>query len=442
MSHHRGVQLFVATLAITALAGTDRLLGQEPAGGFATRFTSSGSVDSTFGQGGTTLVFGPETAFAAAVDGQNRIVIAGTRDGKFVVTRLTASGTLDQSFGINGVATKAFAAAAEARAVAIDSSGRIIVAGTSSGQFALACFNGLGGFCSFGAYSKTTTAFSCPAEASAIAIDSDGRIVVGGSAWYWNSQTSAKNEMFAVARYTSAGTLDLTFGSAGRATFDAGSGVWNEQNEESIRALALDASGRIVAAGTFAAQGVTPRFAVLRFLQNGGLDTTFGPQSNGLATAFGGCSWAGCFEEASGSSLALQSDGKIVVAGSVRPLNSGSLAYDVALVRLLSDGSRDVSAFGIDGYVRTDAGNYDEAFSVKVAGGSLYVAGHSGGLSLAARYAVSNGALVADFDGGVVVGNYACLIMNPAYAVVIQSFYRGGGFIPTRIPVIVGTCLS
>jgi uncharacterized delta-60 repeat protein len=442
MSHHRGVQSFVATLAITALAGADRLLGQEPAGGFATRFTSSGSVDSTFGQGGTALVFGPEIAIAAAVDGQNRIVIAGTRDGQFVVTRLSTSGSLDTSFGSNGVAKKAFAANADARAVAVDPWGRILVAGVSSNQFALACFSDSGGSCWFGSNSKTTTAFAYPAEASAIVIDADGRIVVGGSLSHWNDATSAKNELFAVARYTFAGGLDSSFSGDGKATFDAGSGVWNAQNEESIRALALDASGRIVAAGTFAAQGVTPRFAVLRFLQNGALDTTFGPQSSGLATAFGGCSWAGCFEEASGSSLALQSDGKIVVAGSVRPLNSGSLAYDVALVRLLSDGSRDVSAFGIDGYVRTDAANYDEAYSVRMAGTSLYVAGHSGGQSLAARYAVSDGALVADFDGGVVVGNDACPIMNPAYAVVIQSFYRGGGFIPTRIPVIVGTCLS
>jgi hypothetical protein len=75
-------------------------------------------------------------------------------------------------------------------------------------------------------------------------------------------------------------------------------------------------------------------------------------------------------------------------------MNSGSLAYDVALVRLLSDGSRDAAGFGVDGYVRTDAGHYDEAFAVKVAGGSLYVAGHSGGQALAARYSLSNGALV------------------------------------------------
>ena len=406
MSYQRGVQLLLATLTIAAIQDTDRVLAQDLAGGFATRFTSSGWVDATFAQNGVALVFGPEYALAAAVDGQNRIVVAGTRDGEFVVTRLSASGSLDSSFGSNGVAKKAFAASAEARAVAVDSAGRIIVAGRSSNHFALACFSDAGGSCLFGSGSKITTSFAHPAEASAIAIGDDGRIVVGGSLSYWNSGTSAKNEMFAVARYTSGGTLDSSFGGGGKVTFDAGSGVWNEQNEESIRGLALDANGRIVAAGTYAAQGVTPRFAVIRFLQNGVRDTTFGSQSTGLVTAFGGCSWtAGCFEEASASSLALQSDGKIVVAGSVRPLNSGSLAYDVALVRLLPDGSRDAAGFGIDGYVRTDSGNYDEAFAVKVAGGSLYVAGHSGGESLAARYALTDGALVPEFGGGVVLNN-------------------------------------
>jgi uncharacterized delta-60 repeat protein len=442
MSLHRGIRLLLATLAITAIQDADRLVAEELAGGFAMRFTSSGSLDTTFDQNGVTTVMGLESALAAAVDGQNRIVIAGTMDGQFVVTRLLASGSVDAGFGTNGVAKRAFAAAAEARAVAVDGWGRILVAGTSSSQFALACFTDSGGGCWFGnGANTTTTSFAYPADASAIAIDDDGRIVIGGKLAHWNSAISATNEMFAVARYTAAGGLDSTFGTGGKTVLDAGSGVWNQPNRESIRGLALDANGRIVAAGAFAAQGVTPRFAVIRFLQNGQLDTTFGPQASGLVTAFGGCSWtAGCFEEASASSLALQSNGKIVVAGSVRPLNSGSLAYDVALVRLLSNGSRDASGFGVDGYVRTNAGNFDEAFAVALAGSSLYVAGHSGGQSLTARYSTANGALVPQFNGGWVVSPSPCVTLSPAYAVVIQVLYRNG--LPTYKPVIVGTCFS
>ena len=128
-------------------------------GGFVTRLMSDGSIDTAFQDG----VFGFDLAMAAAVDGENRVIIAGTRDGKFVVTRRLASGAVDLDFGINGVAEKGFAAAAEARAVAVAPSGRIFVAGKSAQQFALACFTDTGGNCAwFGSDSKVTTAFAYP----------------------------------------------------------------------------------------------------------------------------------------------------------------------------------------------------------------------------------------------------------------------------------------
>jgi hypothetical protein len=80
---------------------------------------------------------------------------------------------------------------------------------------------------------------------------------------------------------------------------------------------------------------------------------------------------------------------------------------------------------------------------VKVAGDSLYIAGYSGTQAVVARYSVSNGALVTDFAGGVVVGN-SCdtdSSWSPAFALVIQSFARGIG-VYIRKPVIVGTCMQ
>lgn len=75
----------------------------------------------SFGHQGVRSVFEPNGwANAAAIDGENRIIVAGTRDSKFVVTRLSSSGETDRSFGFRGVATKAFAAGADAYAVAID----------------------------------------------------------------------------------------------------------------------------------------------------------------------------------------------------------------------------------------------------------------------------------------------------------------------------------
>jgi uncharacterized delta-60 repeat protein len=436
MSHHSN-RLLLATVIVCLTGGTHQALAQDIGPGFVTRLLSNGSIDTSFQDG----VFGFDLALAAAVDGENRVVIAGTRDGKFVVTRLLASGTVDLDFGINGMAEKGFAAAAEARAVAIGPSGRIIVAGKAAQQFAIACFSDYGGNCAwFGSDSKVTTAFAYPAEAAAVAIGSDGRIVVGGRVSYWSSAQSATQEMFALARYDSLGVLDASFGVGGKRTYNAGAAAWPDTNHESISGLAIDAGARIVAAGTFSGQNVSPRFALLRFRADGSLDTTFGPNANGMATAFGGCNVWLCSEEAFGTSLALHPDGKIVVAGGVRLSGSGSSDYDVALARFLPDGLLD-SGFGYYGYVRTQLGGYDEAWAVKLAGGSLYVAGHSNGQALVARYSISDGLPVSEFDGGVVMPTTPCT--GPAFALVVQTFpCRGTICAPIRKPVIAGTCMS
>ena len=440
MSHHNN-RLLLATVIVCLTCGTHRALARDVGPGFAMRLLTDGSIDTSFNDG----LYWFDAASAAAVDGENRIVIAGTRDGKFAVTRLLPSGTVDLQFGINGMADKGFAAAAEARAVAIDPSGRIIVAGHAAQQFALACFTTDGGDCvDFGSDSKVTTAFFYSAEASAIAIASDGRIVVGGR--LWNSFASGTQEWFVLTRYLTIGVLDTSFGSGGRRTYNGGSATYPARNHESISGLAIDASGRIVAAGTLVAQDVSARFALLRFHADGSTDTTFGPTANGMVTAFGGCSQMLCAKEAFATSVALQPDGKIVVAGGVRLTGSGDQDFDVALARFLPSGSLD-TGFGLLGYVRTPLAIYDEARAVKIAGGSLFVAGHSDGQAIVARYSLSNGWLVSDFDGGVAEPTTPCPgPMGPANALAIQSFPcrgTGGPFcVPLPKPVIVGTCLS
>jgi uncharacterized delta-60 repeat protein len=439
----RKAWLVLATVAAICLCEGSPLFAQLPNGGFATRFTSSGSVDTSFGVDGVNEVFASGgSAAAATIDADNRIIIAGTLDDKFAVTRLGVSGGTDRSFGYGGVATRAFTAKVDARAVAIDPWGRIIVAGTTAGKFALACFTDYGGACSgFGNGSKTTTSFEDTAEATSIAIASDGRIVVGGQVKVLNGW---KNEEFALARYTTSGVLDSGFGAGGKVVYDAAPApsTFTAHNVELIRGLAIDASGRIVAAGAFAAENISTRFAALRFHGHGALDKTFGPNGTGMATAFGGCSGAGCFDEAEGTSLAVQSNGKIVVGGWARLHGSALWDGDVALTRLLSDGSRDVSGFGSDGYVLTDlGGNMAGALSVKIAG-SIFVAGFADDTdrAMVARYSLSDGALDTSFDGGVLVGS-PCDQAGYAFAIGVQTFPCRGDFcVPIRKPVIVGTC--
>ena len=152
MSHHSN-RLLLATVIVSLTWGIPRALAQGIGPGYATRLLTDGSIDTSFHDG----VYGFDLALAAAVDGENRVVIAGTRDGKFAVTRLLPSGTVDLHFGNNGMADKAFAAAAEGRAVAIDPFGRIIVAGRAGQQLAIACFTTHGGDCQgFGSDSTVT----------------------------------------------------------------------------------------------------------------------------------------------------------------------------------------------------------------------------------------------------------------------------------------------
>jgi uncharacterized delta-60 repeat protein len=428
------VRFVFATVAAVCLCGGRPLLAQPNDGGFATRVTPSGSVDMSFGVDGEKYVFEPDgSAVASTIDADNRIIIAGTRDGAFVVTRLGASGGTDRSFGYGGVATRAFSAEAKASAVAIDPWGRIIVAGSTAGKFALACFTDSGYACSgFGNGSKTTLSFEDTAEATSIAIDDDGRIVVGGQV---RVVTSWTNQKFALARFTTAGALDSSFGASGKVVYDAAPNA-TSHNVELISGLAIDASGRIVAAGAFAADNST-RFAVLRFYGFGALDKTFGPNGTGMATAFTGCTLAGCIDEAQATSLAVQSNGKIVVAGWVR-----SQGVDVGLTRLLPDGSRDVNGFGSNGYVRTDVGGtWSAAMSVKIAG-SIFVTGlaDAGYTAMVARYSLSDGALDTTFGGGVLVGS-PCEQAGYAFAVVVQTFSCRDTFCaPVRKPVIVGSC--
>jgi uncharacterized delta-60 repeat protein len=135
---------------------------------------------------------------------------------------------------------------------------------------------------------------------------------------------------------TQSGTLDASFGTGGKVTTDfAGSG-------DGAGAIAVQPDGKLVAAGGATINGQAD-FALARYNSNGTLDTSFSTGGR-VTTDFGGR-----YEGA--SSVALQWDGKIVVAG-------GSVIglYDnFALARYNSNGTLDTS-FGTGGKVITDFG--------------------------------------------------------------------------------------
>ena len=184
---------------------------------------------------------------------------------------------------------------------------------------------------------------------------------------------------------TPGGTLDRTFGIGGIVTTDF------RGSSEGASSVAVQADGKLVAAGASDVNGNGSDFALVRYNSNGGLDTSFG--AGGFVTADFGSPWEAA------TALALQSDGKIVVAG----FTVVSFA-DFALARYNTNGTLDTT-FGAGGKVITDFGAVSsQAFAVAVQpDGKIVAAGYAnidGNEDFALVRYNSNGALDTSFGTG------------------------------------------
>ncbi len=146
-----------------------------------------------------------------------------------------------RSFGVGGKVTTDFGGDDNAHSAMIDSQGRIVVVGDtdSNSDFALARYNADGSLNSaFGGDGRVTTDFSGGADD--VTIDSQGRILASGYTHNGDFDRSA----FALARYNPNGSLDPSFGTAGKVTTDFAADTTDEASS-----VAIDSQGRIVAAG-------------------------------------------------------------------------------------------------------------------------------------------------------------------------------------------------
>jgi uncharacterized delta-60 repeat protein len=304
-----------------------------------------------------------------------------------------APGDLDPSFSGDGKQTTGFrisssAADDVANGVAIQGDGKIVVVGGSGDShgpdlgFAIARYNPNGTLDkTFSGDGRQRTRFESRALATGVAVQDDGKIVVVGF-----SHQSSYDSKFAIARYNPNGSLDTSFGQNGKKkTYFFGS--------DHATGVAIQGDGKIVVVGD-AVDSFTPAgaFAVARYNPNGTLDTTFSGDGK-QTTSFP--------DYAAANAVALQDDGKIVVAGSNQELNQGSLGYDYnfALARYNPNGSLDPSFSG-DGKQTTDFGGYDQAYGVAIEDDGRIVAAGQGGNShfALARYD-ANGSLDPTFSG-------------------------------------------
>jgi uncharacterized delta-60 repeat protein len=343
------------------------------------RYEGDGSLDAGFGSGGKVVTdFGSgsvDAANAVAVQANGKIVAAGYREAggtrDFALVRFEGDGSLDAGFGSGGKVVTDFSSGSidTANAVAVLPNGKIVAAGVSvsggGSDFALVRYNADGSLDSgFGSGGKVLTDFD-PAGfrfvnvANAVAVQPNGTIVAAGFSGFGG------NLDFALVRYNADGSLDSGFGSGGKVLTDFG-------RIDSANGVAVQPNGMIVAAGVsfFTELGGRLDIALVRYNGDGSPDAGFGSGGKVL-TDFGGR-----FDEA--NAVALQSNGKIVAAGSSCLIDIVCLAKDFALVRYNADGSPD-TGFGADGKVLTDLGGLlDTANAVALEpNGMIVAAGYS-----------------------------------------------------------------
>lgn len=366
-----------------------------------------------------------QSASADAIQEDGKIVAGGgTNLGsqlpwpRFALARYKTDGSLDHSFGRGGkVATKVgVRLGGRINALAVESDGKIVAAGEAYGganyDFALVRYESDGSLDkSFGSRGKVMTALGLSESAHAVLLQPNGKIVVAGVAGA-DFKGICESGTFALVRYKTNGSLDTSFGGDGTVTTEV-------DDISSAVAAVLQPDGKIVAVGNFSHESApceseSGGLALARYKKDGSLDPTFGSGGT-VKTA-----------SQSASTVALQSDGKILVGGSAlfRYNSNGSpdttfgtggevvtprfetaairlrpdgkiLAVGVdcvpgkgchlAFARYKTDGSPDTS-FGTGGtVVTTEGGGYDIAVALQ-ANGRIVVAGHFRGGFAVARY--------------------------------------------------------
>ncbi|MCR4416079.1 MAG: hypothetical protein NUV77_26995, partial [Thermoguttaceae bacterium] len=340
------------------------------------RYNSNGTLDATFGNSGTVQTdfgggnysYGEECIKRLLVQEDGRIVAAGQlgfadQPTCFALARYTADGQLDPSFGTEGVVKTWFGSGDASIRDAIWHEGKILAVGAYSNQFVLARYT-LDGQLDpdFGNGGIVITTFAMDAGANAAAVDSSGNLIVVGACGDHSSHLHVT-----LARYHRDGSLDTTFGTDGSGI------VVTEAFPGAAIDVAILPGGEIVVGGTATSDPSTGQtlegFMVARYHPDGTVDSDFGTGGITVTPILDVSvdppnTWAG--------SMALQTDGKIVLAGGAPESTPTGTRWHLALARYNSDGTLD-ETFGVvppgitvtptSGLVTTEAGG-TASFSV------------------------------------------------------------------------------
>jgi uncharacterized delta-60 repeat protein len=342
---------------------------------------------------------------------------------RFALARYNPDGTLDPAFGegghvITGMTDDEWDYSVP-HALALQPDGKIVVAGSSYDNdaghkvFAVARFNSDGTLDpTFGGDGRVLTPISTAddagdEEAFALALAPDGAIVLAGGTGIFPAD-------FAAARYLPNGTLDASFGNGGTVVTDLG-------GEDKAAAVGIQPDGKIVLAG----RGVNndDDWALLRYLPNGDLDPAFGDGGK-VATDFnGGEDWIGGLVIRPDGAIVAggQVHVGVVFCTDQNGLTRGCDKFGAALAQYKSDGSLD-AAFGEGGKAvyEFDATSGTAALALQP-DGKIVLAGHYDYDDFAVARANPDGALDSRFGAGGLTRTPFSRSMDVAYAVALQT---------------------
>ncbi len=376
------------------------------------RYNTDGTLDTSFDTDGevkTPILSGHDRLRSVVIQPDGKIAVGGYVDNgvnsDFALVRYNTDGSLDTSLDTDGKVTTPFLGEDNASELLLRPDGRMIAAGTTEtgtvSDFALAGYNTDGSLdASFGVGGKVITDYGGQsAGANSVAIQSDGKIVVAGSAG------NGSNSDFAVTRYNPDGTLDTGFGAGGKVMTPILS------LDDVITSVAIQGNGKILAAGIAitSTDANSGDFALVRYNPDGSLDTSFDgdgkvttPIGNGDDRAYG---------------IVIQPDGKIVLAGDA---SMPGTERDFALVRFNVDGSLD-STFDSDGKVSTHMGSHNDRVAAVALqpDGKIIVGGDDNVDFAIARYN-SDGSLDTSFDGDGKVTTPILTLTDQIFSLAIQ----------------------
>jgi uncharacterized delta-60 repeat protein len=317
------------------------------------RLLPDGTLDTSFAQTGMFIGAKGTGAQALALDSSGNVLVGGF--GK--LDRLLPDGTRDTSFGTAGTASVML----NPIDLAIQSDGKIVAIGGRS----IARFSSTGAVdTAFGTNGIITVPGVSYDQLYSLAIESDGKILVGGAI----TPMGANNQDYWIGRFSATGAADTGFGTNGVVAGNGTSGGL-------AVGVGVDPSGNVVGGGYFVNGSAMGRTA--RFTAAGALDPTFGA---------GGIGPADTYNISFSNSLAFEPNGTVTSSGA--GLDPASFAYHVMFTRTTAAGTADAS-FGTGGVAtRTVGGSFDRAQAVAFQpDGKVLVGGwaYSGGNAVVVR---------------------------------------------------------